>query len=144
MPNVIDLYAGAGGLSLGAARAGFTVTAAVELEPHAIETHSKNFPNTIHIRKDIMELTGSSLLEIVKIKDKKPDGIIGGPPCQGFSSIGQGNVDDSRNCLFIKFFELVEDIQPSFFLAENVPGIMNPKYDEIRAKAFQHLSLIHI
>ena len=49
MPNVIDLYAGAGGLSLGAARAGFTVTAAVELEPHAIETHSKNFPNTIHI-----------------------------------------------------------------------------------------------
>ena len=54
MPNVIDLYAGAGGLSLGAARAGFTVTAAVELEPHAIETHSKNFPNTIHIRKDIM------------------------------------------------------------------------------------------
>lgn len=140
MPNVIDLYAGAGGLSLGAARAGFTVTAAVELEPHAIETHSKNFPNTIHIRKDIMELTGSSLLEIVKIKDKKPDGIIGGPPCQGFSSIGQGNVDDSRNCLFIKFFELVEDIQPSFFLAENVPGIMNPKYDEIRAKAFQHVS----
>ena len=42
--------------------------------------------------------------------------------------------------LFIKFFELVEDIQPSFFLAENVPGIMNPKYDEIRAKAFQHVS----
>ena len=67
MANVIDLYAGAGGLSLGAARAGFTVTAAVELEPHAIETHSKNFPNTIHIRKDIMELTGTSLLEIVKI-----------------------------------------------------------------------------
>ena len=58
MPNVIDLYAGAGGVSLGAARAGFTVTAAVELEPHPIETHYKNLPNTIHILKDIIELTG--------------------------------------------------------------------------------------
>lgn len=144
MPNVIDLFAGAGGLSLGAARAGFNIVAAVEIETHAIESHMVNFPHTVHIQRDIMTLSGDELLQLVGIQCHELTGIIGGPPCQGFSSIGQGDVDDIRNRLFIKFFELIEELQPTFFVAENVPGIMKPKYNEIRREAFNHVANYHI
>ena len=139
LPNIIDLFAGAGGLSLGAARAGFNVSAAVEIDTHAIESHRTNFPHTIHIQRDIMTLNGQKLLRLAGIHQEELTGIIGGPPCQGFSSIGHGNVNDLRNRLFIKFFELIEELQPTFFLAENVPGIMNSKYDDIRNEAFRHV-----
>lgn len=139
MPTLIDLFAGAGGLSLGAARAGFNVRAAVEIDAHAMTSHRINFPNTIHIQEDIMTLNGADILAQANIQQQDLIGIIGGPPCQGFSSIGQGDVNDIRNRLFIKFFELVEELQPVFFLAENVPGIMNEKYDAIRAEAFTHV-----
>lgn len=140
MSTVIDLFAGAGGLSLGAARAGFKVAAAIEIDANAINTHNINFPNTQHIQKDIMYLTGKDILSISNIEQNELTGIIGGPPCQGFSNIGHGNVSDDRNKLFVRFFELVNELQPSFFLAENVPGIMNKKYDAIRDNAFQLVS----
>ena len=144
MANVIDLFAGAGGLSLGAARAGFNICAAVEIDPHATESHRINFPNSIHVQEDILTLNGERLLNLVGIDQKDLTGILGGPPCQGFSDMGHGNVDDSRNRLFVKFFELVEELQPTFFLAENVPGIMKSKYDEIRGEAFRHVANYHI
>lgn len=139
MPNVIDLFAGAGGLSLGAARAGFNISAAVELDSHAIESHRVNFPHSTHIQRDIMTLSGNELLNLSGLQRHELCGIIGGPPCQGFSSIGHGDVNDVRNKLFIKFFQLIEELQPTFFVAENVPGIMNSKYDGIRNEAFQHV-----
>lgn len=135
--NIIDLFSGAGGLSLGASRAGFSVVGAVEWDSFAIETHKINFPNTIHIQKDIMALNGKDILN--EIKCNKIEGVIGGPPCQGFSNIGKGNVNDERNQLFIKFFQLVKEIQPKFFLAENVPGIMQEKYCKIRKDAFSNV-----
>lgn len=138
MPAVIDLFAGAGGLSLGACRAGFDVRAAIEKDENAMASHAANFPNTAHILQDIMTLSGADILRLSNIDNDDLIGIIGGPPCQGFSSIGQGNVNDIRNRLFVKFFELVEELQPVFFLAENVPGIMNEKYDAIRTEAFTH------
>lgn len=139
MPTVIDLFAGAGGLSLGASRAGFTVGAVVEIDSHAMETHKINFPNAIHIQKDITTLTGDTILQQAQLKRADVIGVIGGPPCQGFSAIGQGNVEDSRNKLFVKFFEIVSDLQPAFFVAENVPGIMKKKYDNIRTEAFNKI-----
>jgi len=139
MPVVIDLFAGAGGLSLGACRAGFNVLAAVEKDEHAMASHATNFPNATHIQQDIMSLSGADILRLSNIANNDLIGIIGGPPCQGFSSIGQGDVNDIRNRLFIKFFEIVEELRPVFFLAENVPGIMNEKYDSIRQEAFNHL-----
>lgn len=144
MANVIDLFAGAGGLSLGAARAGFNVSAAIELDSHAIASHIANFPLTHHIQKDILTLTGLDLLELANISPDDLTGIIGGPPCQGFSSIGQGDVNDSRNKLFVKFFKLVHELQPIFFVAENVPGIMNDKYSPIREKAFSYVKDYHL
>lgn len=135
--KVIDLFAGVGGLSLGAARAGFDVSAAVEIDSHAIETHHVNFPNARHFMDDVSSIDGKELLKSINLESL--DCLIGGPPCQGFSSIGKGNVDDVRNELYFHFFRIINEIRPLCFLAENVPGIMNEKYDPIRNKA---LSLI--
>lgn len=139
MPKIIDLFAGAGGLSLGAARAGFEIAAAVELDSFAMATHKKNFRNSAHIQEDINELNGERLLTLAGLKSGELDGLIGGPPCQGFSYMGKRDENDIRNNLFGHFFRLVADIKPVFFLAENVPGILDPKYDEIRTAAFAQL-----
>lgn len=134
MPNIIDLFAGAGGLTLGAYRAGFSVLAAFELDKHAIDTHKKNFPQTSHIQIDVTKLTCEEIHNFTH--GEKIDGVIGGPPCQGFSNIGHGDVNDVRNKLFVRFFEIVRGLNPSFFLAENVPGILQEKYNFIREEAF--------
>ncbi len=139
MPTVIDLFSGAGGLSLGASRAGFTVGAAVEIDEHAMKTHRCNFPYTVHIQKDITTLTGADILNQANINHDDFLGIIGGPPCQGFSSIGHGDINDPRNQLFIKFFDIVSELQPVFFVAENVPGIMKDKYNPIKEDAFNRI-----
>lgn len=139
-PTVVDLFAGAGGLSLGAARAGFIVKAAVEIDGKAASTHELNFPKTEHIDSDINELSGETILSKIGMKKGELTGVIGGPPCQGFSVIGTQSKDDTRNDLFGHFFRLVSETEPSFFLAENVPGILNAKFDDIRDKAFAHVS----
>lgn len=139
IPTVIDLFAGAGGLSLGAARAGFKLAGAVENDAKALATHKLNFPNCNHSSADISTLNASNLLEELKLEKKDVTGIIGGPPCQGFSTIGRRDIADTRNNLFGHFFRLIDEIRPSFFLAENVPGILNRKYDELRNKAFAQL-----
>lgn len=131
--NAIDLFAGVGGLSLGAARAGFNIQAAVELDKIAIESHALNFPNSLHMNVDISCLKGKELLSAANLKEL--DCLIGGPPCQGFSNIGKGNVDDIRNELYHHFFRLVSELKPKCFMAENVPGIMNKKYNTIRDNA---------
>lgn len=141
--NVIDLYCGAGGLSLGAERAGFDVVSAVELDEHAMKTHTDNFPNTISIREDILKLTGKSLLQKSHLQEGQVSGIIGGPPCQGFSTMGRRNPNDERNNLFVHFFQLISEILPDFFLAENVPGILNSQYDEVRSVALSRVESMY-
>ncbi|MER2512883.1 MAG: DNA cytosine methyltransferase, partial [Nitrosomonas ureae] len=140
MPKIIDLFAGAGGLSLGAARAGFEVSAAVELDTFALETHINNFPKTTHISEDVSELTAERLLLLAGLHPGELDGIIGGPPCQGFSHMGKRQVDDTRNNLFGHFFRLVSETRPGFFLAENVPGILDEKYRAVLNSAFSQLA----
>ncbi|MCH4247617.1 MAG: DNA cytosine methyltransferase [Acinetobacter populi] len=138
--KIIDLFAGAGGLSLGAKRAGFNVVGAVEIDQHAISTHKKNFPNVFHIQKSVAELSGKEILKDLRITKKELKGIIGGPPCQGFSTIGKRNLEDPRNNLFNDFFRIVSELEPDFFVAENVTGILNEKYTDIRNAAFSHVS----
>lgn len=137
--NIVDLFSGAGGLSLGAARAGFSVRGAVELDREAMNSHKRNFPDTFHFETDVSKLTGCSLRTSFNLNNGDLAGIIGGPPCQGFSSMGRGEKDDARNGLFEDFFRIVSEALPKFFLAENVPGIMNEKYSELRDKAFSHI-----
>lgn len=134
-PRVIDLFAGVGGLSLGVARAGFKVAAAVDTDPHAITAHQVNFPNSKHLRLNVGSLSGKQLLAQAGVKWNHLAGLVGGPPCQGFSSIGHRATNDARNSLFLDFFRLVTETNPIFFLAENVPGILADRNKAFVSKA---------
>lgn len=134
-PTVIDVFAGVGGLSLGAARAGFKVVLALEKDPHAVAAHSINFPLTKHDDRDVTSLSASEMLELAGLLPGELDGMVGGPPCQGFSTIGHRRVTDVRNNLFQKFFQLVSEAKPKFFVAENVLGILNEQYSKLRSEA---------
>lgn len=123
----IDLFAGVGGLSLGAARAGFTVKCAVEIDKQAGGTHSINFPTAFHLALDVRTLSGERLLREAGVAPDSLSGLIGGPPCQGFSTIGLRAASDERNYLLLEFFRLVSETGPAFFLAENVPGVLDER-----------------
>lgn len=137
--TIIDLFAGVGGMSLGAARAGFDVCAAVELDSIAIGTHARNFPASKHLEWDVGALTGNRLLEAAGLRPGQLDGLVGGPPCQGFSEIGKKAVNDPRNSLFGHFFRLVAETRPKFFVAENVPGIGAGRNSGIVEKALAQI-----
>ena len=138
-PKVIDVFAGVGGFSLGAIRAGFNLAATVDLDCHVAVTHKKNFPNTPHGRRNVLNLTGTHLRELSALNGNRLAGLIGGPPCQGFSTIGKMRKNDARNKLFYHFFRLVSEVKPLFFVVENVPGILGEKYDTLREES---LSLV--
>jgi DNA (cytosine-5)-methyltransferase 1 len=136
-PKIIDLFAGVGGFSLGAVRAGFGLAAAIDLDPHAVETHQKNFPNTPHARRNVLGLKGEYLRELANLNGHRLTGLIGGPPCQGFSTMGKMRKNDARNKLFFHFFRLVSELNPLFFVCENVPGILDDKYETLREESFK-------
>ena len=138
MANVIDLFCGVGGFSLGAARAGFRLAGAIDFDPQAMQMHEYNFPGFPHWKADITQLTGRKVLEHFGVYGQL-DGIIGGPPCQGFSRMGHQNVEDVRNSLFEKFFSLVGEIRPRFFLAENVLGILDSQNRPLIDQAIEHV-----
>jgi len=133
--SIIDLYCGVGGFSLGAARAGFKVIGAIDNDPIMIETHKKNFPATNHLQLDLSSVSGKELLKQLGLEGSSVIGVVGGPPCQGFSTIGKNHRNDHRNDLFVKFFQLVKEIKPVFFVCENVPGLLRDKFDKIREVA---------
>ncbi|WP_126945691.1 DNA cytosine methyltransferase [Xanthomonas sp. BRIP62418] len=139
MRKVVDLFAGVGGLSLGAARAGFDVKAAYEWDANAIAYHGKNFPSSRHIKADIAEVRAAEILESAGVVNGSDLGIIGGPPCQGFSDIGKKSASDPRNQLFSHFFRLVSEVGPSFFVAENVPGILKVRNSGVLAEALSQV-----
>lgn len=126
-------------MSLGAARAGFDVRAAVELDPIAISTHTINFPASRHLQWDVGTTSGAQLLDAAGLKAGQLDGLVGGPPCQGFSEIGKKAIDDPRNSLFGHFFRLVSEIRPRFFVAENVPGIAAERNAQTVEEALAHV-----
>lgn len=121
--KLIDLFAGCGGLSTGFEMAGFEIPLAVEKDEWASETYKRNHPETFVMTEDITKIT--DLDELLDSKKVKIDGIIGGPPCQGFSLSGNRDPKDPRNSLFMEFIRFVDHYQPSFFVMENVTGILS-------------------
>lgn len=122
--NIIDLFAGCGGLSLGFEMAGFNVVLAIEKDEWASDTYKYNNKNTKVITGDIKEITDlKGLLD----KNTVVDGIVGGPPCQGFSLSGNRDKNDPRNSLFTEFVRFVKFYKPKFFVMENVNGILSMK-----------------
>lgn len=117
----IDLFSGAGGLLRGFMDAGFRPEFSVEVWEPAILTHNRNYPEVPVWDRDIRTIQNS---EIEKYKGKV-DLIVGGPPCQGFSTIGKRLVKDPRNELVFEFIRFVNIIQPKVFLMENVRGLLS-------------------
>lgn len=115
------LFAGAGGLHLGLENAGFEIIAATDIMPAAETTHKKNWPNIPFILEDVRKINGKKILEATN--GVKPDIICGGPPCQGFSTLGDKISSDPRNQLFDAFAKIVEELDPKYVLIENVKAI---------------------
>lgn len=121
--KLVELFCGCGGFSRGAHDAGFDVSAAYDIDPILTSSYVKNFPNTnLHLR-DVAELTGN---EIRRDIGGEAFGVFGGPPCQGFSEIGKRNPNDPRRDLLGDFFRIVSELQPVFFIMENVRGLAYP------------------
>jgi len=139
-PIGIDLFAGAGGLSLGFERAGFDVAAAVEIDPIHCAVHEFNFPNTVTICKSVTDLDSVEIRSRAGIGDRTIDVVFGGAPCQGFSMIGKRALDDPRNGLVHHFVRLVLELRPKYFVFENVKGLTvgpHKKFLEEIMEAFQ-------
>jgi DNA (cytosine-5)-methyltransferase 1 len=124
MLSVVDLFCGSGGFSLGAHLAKFRVIASIDKDLVLTSSYSKNFPNSVLLHKDITGLTARDIARGLNKTTLAVDGVIGGPPCQGFSLMGRRDVSDPRNELVAHFFRLVNEISPKFFIMENVPGII--------------------
>ncbi|TAG26639.1 MAG: DNA cytosine methyltransferase [Burkholderiales bacterium] len=127
-PIAIDLFAGAGGLSLGLEQAGFDVAAAVEIDPIHCAVHEYNFPQTKVICKSVTQLTGEKIRELAGLQGIDVDLLAGGAPCQGFSLMGKRALDDPRNQLVQHFVRLVSELQPKYCLFENVKGLTLGKH----------------
>lgn len=122
-PVGIDLFAGAGGMSLGFEQAGFDVAAAVEVDPIHCAIHKFNFPECAVIPRSVAELTGDEIRRVAGLEGREIDCVFGGPPCQGFSLIGHRVLDDPRNSLVMDFVRLVSELDAKTFVFENVKGL---------------------
>ncbi len=130
--NAIDLFSGAGGLTIALKNAGYDVVLANEINSRFAETHHYNFPDIPMIEKDIHDVTLNEIKNITN--NAEIDLVIGGPPCQGFSVFGkrrfvntQGYLpqNDPRNHLVYEYIRIVKEVKPKFFFMENVKGFTN-------------------
>lgn len=133
-PIAIDLFAGAGGMTLGFEQAGFDVKASVEIDPVHCATHEFNFPLWQVICASVVDLTGEQIRAKSGIGNREIAVVCGGPPCQGFSLIGKRALDDPRNSLVFHFMRLVVELQPQYFVMENVKGLTLGKHQQFLAE----------
>jgi DNA (cytosine-5)-methyltransferase 1 len=144
--KVYSLFTGAGGFDIGFEEAGFEIIGASDIWKESEKTMKLNYPNIPFICKDIRLLTSNEILE--STNNVSPDIIIGGPPCQGFSVMGDKNSADPRNSLFESYARIVDDLKPMCFVFENVKGIksmFNGRYLNMVANSFADIGYdIHL
>lgn len=138
-PIAVDLFAGAGGMTLGFEQAGFDVLAAVEIDPIHCATHEYNFPYVSILCRNVETVSGLEIRNYSKIGHRDIDVVFGGPPCQGFSLIGKRAFDDPRNSLMFHFIRLVTELKPKYFVLENVPGLTVGKHRQFIAEIIDNL-----
>ncbi|MGC8937157.1 MAG: DNA cytosine methyltransferase, partial [Candidatus Methanomethylicaceae archaeon] len=151
MFEVVDLFCAPGGLSLGFSMAGFRVVAGIDSDVDAMKTYRRNFPETRPILRDIRTLDPGGVMRYLEIEEGEIDVMVGGPPCQGFSTIGRPAlaslaragrrkditvpyarfIDDPRNELYRYFMVFVKSFRPKFVVMENVLGMMSYRNGEI-------------
>lgn len=120
--KIIDLFCGIGGLSLGFEQTGFEVISAIDMWEDAVVTYNHNRKKKVAKVETVEEFNEKELPGIASTQ--QIIGIIGGPPCQGFSTVGRRVVDDPRNKMYIEFYNAVKMALPDFFLIENVKGML--------------------
>lgn len=139
-PIGIDLFAGAGGFTLGFEQAGFDIAAAVEIDPVHCAVHKYNFPNATIFPQAIESLTGQEILDSAGIGGRPVDCVLGGPPCQGFSLMGRRALDDPRNRLVREFVRIVTELESRTFVFENVKGLAIGKHRMFVQELMQEFS----
>ena len=129
--NAIDLFAGAGGFSLAALECNIDVVAAVELDRAAAATYQSNLISRLKaptklINEDINTVDIPKLMKDLDLNEGDLDLILGGPPCQGFSThrINDSGINDPRNELLLRYFDFIHTFKPKVFLVENVTGLL--------------------
>ncbi len=122
--NVLDLFSGCGGISLGFKLAGFNISGGVDIDLDSIKTFQKNFPKSKAVCESLLEYSDDKILK--DFGKMVIDVIVGGPPCQGFSSANRWNKEneDTRNKLFFEYLRFVELLKPKAVVIENVRGIL--------------------
>jgi DNA (cytosine-5)-methyltransferase 1 len=124
--NMVSLFSGAMGLDLGLEAAGFKTKVVVEVNKAAVGTIKLNRPNLPVIEQSICDVTTAALLDKAGLAEHEVMLVAGGPCCQSFSTVGKrGSLSDPRGGLFKEFCRVVSDIQPRFFVMENVKGILS-------------------
>jgi len=141
-PIGIDLFAGAGGLSLGFEQAGFDIAAAVEIDPIHCAVHEYNFPNSKVICASVVDLTGDEIRRRAKLGDVEIDCVFGGAPCQGFSMIGKRVLEDPRNQLVFHYVRLVSELRPKYCVFENVKGLTVGRHKQFLAELIEALGQV--
>ncbi|MBE9146121.1 DNA cytosine methyltransferase [Planktothrix mougeotii] len=131
MKNFIDLFSGAGGMSCGLERVGMNCLLGIDFDQSSLKTFQANHPHSQTILGDLRQITTESIQEI--IGNQTIDLICGGPPCQGFSTIGTNDKQDHRNFLFFEFLRIVKAFKPNFIILENVTGLLAKRNDSTLA-----------
>ncbi len=138
-PIGIDLFAGAGGMSLGFEQAGFDIVAAVEIDPIHCATHEYNFPQATTICASVIDLTGAEIRCRAKLGNRDLDVVVGGAPCQGFSLMGKRAFEDPRNQLVFHYVRIVKELNPKYCVFENVRGLTLGKHAQFLAELIEML-----
>lgn len=121
--KAIDLFCGAGGLSTGLKKSGFRLCLGVDIDEKALKTYKCNLKRTKILKEDIKKVTGEKITELTGINRRDNFLLAGCPPCQGFSSLGKRDANDEKNELVYEYIRIINELEPSFILMENVPGM---------------------
>lgn len=130
--KVVDLFAGVGGLSYGFAHdPAFEIIAANEILKPMAEAYSQNHPNVKVYNKDIKEFSIEDLTMDLGVKKGDVDVVVGGPPCQAYSTVGKRLIDDPRGKLFQEYYRILSELRPKLFVFENVKGLLSMQGGEL-------------
>jgi DNA (cytosine-5)-methyltransferase 1 len=133
MTTFVDLFCGAGGLSLGLKNAGWTPLLGLDHWPDAVATYERNFADHPVLNRDVSTITERELSSLLP----GCDWVVGGPPCQGFSTVGRRVRQDPRNRLVFEFARIVDILRPTNFLIENVIGLRDMRFVEEVERYFE-------
>jgi DNA (cytosine-5)-methyltransferase 1 len=125
--KAVDLFCGAGGMSLGLEMAGYSIQLGLDFVKDCEETHNINFKNVPFICGDITDVKGSEILDRIGLKKGDLALVSGGPPCQGFSTVNGKSrfLENPKNKLFVQFVRMIDELSPTWFVMENVTGLLS-------------------